>query len=81
MAGGKFEIIDVATKLNEFDKVVFYPKNSTYSKGIQADTETKSTMRIEGQVPDIPKGEYFVTVRSSIDESSRTKEDLSFTVL
>ncbi len=80
-AGGKFEIIDVSTKLNEFDKVVFYPKNSTYSEGIQSDTETKSTMRIEGQVPDIPKGEYFVSVRSAIDESSRTKEDLSFTVL
>jgi len=80
-AGGTFEIIDVSTKLNEFDKVVFYPKNSTYSEGKQADTETKSTMRIKGQVPDIPKGEYFVSVRSTIDESPRTKEDLAFTVL
>jgi hypothetical protein len=67
--------------LNEFDTVVFYPKNSTYSKGIQADTETKSTMRITGKVPNIPKGEYFVSIRSAIDESPRTKEDLVFTVL
>jgi len=80
-AGGKFEIVDLATKLNEFDKVVFYPKNSTYSEGIQADAETKSEMRIVGQVPDIPKGEYFVSIRSAIDESPRTKEDLVFTVL
>lgn len=80
-AGGKFEIIDVSTKLNEFDTVVFYPKNSSYLEGIQADTETKSTMRIVGKVPDIPKGEYLVSVRSAIDDSSRTKDDLSFTVL
>jgi len=80
-AGGKFEIIDLSTNLNEFDTVVFYPKNSTYSEGFQAGTETKSTMRIIGYVPDIPKGDYFVSIRSAIDESSRTKEDLEFTVL
>jgi len=39
-------------------------------------------MRIEGQVSDLPKGEYFVSLRSAIDETSKFEEcDLSFTVL
>jgi hypothetical protein len=80
-AGGKFEIIDVSKKLNAYDTVVFYPKNSKSSEGVQADSETKSSMRIVGQVPNIPAGDYLVSIRSAIDDSPRIQEDLAFTVL
>ena len=80
-AGNKFEIIDTRRKIQKFDKVVFYAKDATYSKGIQADVEIKSQMRIEGTVPEFPQGEYFVSLRSTIDESSKLEEDLSFTIL
>jgi len=79
--GGKFEIIDYKRKFREYDKVVFYSKDSTYTNGIQADIEIKSAMRIEGLVPPIPKGEYLVSVRSSLDEKSKLEEDLEFTIL
>jgi hypothetical protein len=61
---------------------VFYPKDSTYEKGTLADIEIKSQMSIEGAVPDLPKGEYLVSLRSAIDETSKIEDgDLSFTVL
>lgn len=79
--GKKFEIIDTRRKIREFDKVVFYPKTSTYAEGIQADIEIKSHMTIEGIVPDFPKGDYFVSLRSAIDDSSKFEKDLSFTIM
>ena len=79
--GGKFEIIDYKRKFREYDKVVFYPKDITSENGVQADIEIKSHMRIEGYVPHIPKGDYFVSVQSALDETKKLKEDLSFTVL
>ena len=81
LIGGKFEIIMTKGKLLESDKVVFYSKNSEYSQGVQAHIEIKSQTRIEGKVPNLPTGEYFVSLRSSIDETSRLENDLIFTVL
>ena len=60
---------------------MFYKKNSVYSQGIQADAKIKSQMRIEGTIPNLSTGEYFVSLRSAIDESSELDEGLSFTVL
>ena len=77
----KFEIIDTRRKIREFDKVVFYSKNSTYDRGTQADIEIHSKMRIEGIVPDLPPGEYLVSLRSAIDETNKMEDDLPFTVL
>ena len=78
---GKFEIIMIKREIRLYDKVVFYPKNSTYENGIQADIEIHSHMRIEGKVPDLPPGEYLVSLRSAIDETNKLEEDLSFTIL
>ena len=78
---GKFEIISTDIKIQEYDKVIFYPKEGTYSKGIQANIEIKSSMRIYGRVPDIPKGDYYVSVRSALYEVSNLENDLKFTVL
>ena len=79
--GGKFEIIDTARKLTEYDRVVFYPKNKSYDEGLSADVALMSEIRMEGQVPDLPKGDYFISIRSAVDDSSRIENDLSFTVL
>ena len=79
--GGKFEIIDTAKKLNEYDRVVFYPKNKSYHEGVSADVALMSEVRMEGNIPEIPKGEYFISIRSAIDDSSRIEDDLSFTIM
>lgn len=78
---GKFEIIDTDRQIQEFDKVAFYPKNGSYSDGVQADIEIHSKMRIEGRVPNIPKGLYLVSLYSSLNGKSRLESDLDFTVL
>ena len=78
---GKFEIIDMARKITEYDRITFYPTDKSYSEGTPADTTLMSEIRIEGQVPDIPKGDYLISIRSAIDNSSRIEEDLSFTIM
>ena len=78
---GKFEIINLSRNLTSYERVIFYPKDRTYSEGTTADTKLMSEMRIEGQVPKIPKGEYLISIRSAIDDSSRLEEDLPFTIL
>ena len=80
-ADGKFEIIDTAKKITEYERIVFYPKDKSYLDGIPADTSLMSVMRIEGQVPKLSKGDYCISIRSAIDDSSRIEKDLSFTVL
>ena len=78
-------IPDISGIWSEFINLIFnrvdYVKEGTYSEGIQADIEIKSTMRIDGRVPDIPKGGYYVSVRSALDEVSKLENDLKFTVL
>lgn len=80
-AGGKFEIIDTGRKIQEFDEVIFYPVNSSLEKGIQVDIEIKSSMNIHGSVPNLQKGDYFVTIVSALDPTSKLENDLKFTVL
>lgn len=80
-AEGKFEIIDTSEKITEYDIIIFYPKDKSFSEGTQADTLLMSEIRIEGQVPNIPKGEYFISIRSAVDNSSRIEKDLPFTIL
>ena len=63
------------------DKIIFYPKSSTCDKEIQADIQIHNQMRIKGKVPDLSTGEYFVSLRSTINETHKLKEDLSFTIL
>ena len=78
--GGKFEIIDSRRKIQESDKVIFYPKDDNYSNGIHAEIEIKSSMRIEGIIPELPNGEYLITVRSS-EETSRLEDDFKFEII
>lgn len=79
--GGFFKLIDYKSRIRENDLVLFYPKDSTSNSGVQAKTEFKSKMRLFGTVPNLKKGEYFVSLHSSLDEKSKLDPDLSFTVL
>ena len=78
---GKFEIINLDKKLTDYERVIFYSKDKSYSEGTVADTTLMSDIRIEGAIPNIPKGEYRISIRSAIDDSSRLEEDLMFTIL
>ena len=81
LVGGKFEIIDSKRKIEESDIVIFYPMDQDFSKGIPAKVEFKSTMRVEGEVPDIPKGKYLISLRSSNGKISKLGKDLEFVIL
>jgi len=80
LVGGKFEIIDSKRKLEKSDIVIFYPATKDISKGIHVEIEFKSSMRIEGKVPEIPKGQYLIAVISS-NQISRLEHDLEFEIL
>ena len=80
LAGGKFRIIDTHRKIQDTDKVIFYPKGNDFSKGVLAEIEIHSSMRLEGNVPTLSKGQYMISIRS-LDDESRLKNDLEFTVL
>ena len=79
--GGKFEIIDTCRKIQKFDEVFFYPAKTSVQKGIQADIEIKSSMNIQGVIPNLLEGKYFVAIVSAIDQSSKLEQDLEFTVI
>jgi len=79
--GGMFRIIDYKRRIRENDMVLFYPKGSTNISGVNAEVKFISKMRLEGRVPSLKEGEYFVALLSSYKEKSKFGDDLSFTVL
>ena len=80
LVGGKFEIINSKRKLEESDILIFYPHDQDISKGISVEYQFKSSMRIEGEAPDIPKGKYMISVLSS-DRTPKLEQDFEFEIL
>ena len=79
--GGRFEIIDTKEKFEKTDKIIFIPKNNSKLKGIEVKTEFKSKMSIAGRVPNLPKGDYTISIINESKDTSKFDQKLTFKIL